>query len=117
MHGCSGSSGQIRGLAQVLAFYGQQTACFTYDDCARLADSATELRRAIDRLVAQARAPQITIIGHSQGALFAHKSLTLYRFFRAGGQIRASAVARALSSRGLLLMQTLIVCLFTIATW
>jgi hypothetical protein len=27
-------------------------------------------------LVAQARAPQVTVIGHSQGALIAHKSLT-----------------------------------------
>ena len=32
VHGCFGSSGQFRGLAQVLAFHGQQTACFTYDD-------------------------------------------------------------------------------------
>jgi pimeloyl-ACP methyl ester carboxylesterase len=77
VHGCFGSSGQFRGLAQVLAFHGQQTVCFTYDDRARLTDSATDLRRAIDVLVAQARAPQITIIGHSQGALIAHKSLTV----------------------------------------
>ena len=32
VHGCFGSSGQFRGLAQVLAFHGQQTACVTYDD-------------------------------------------------------------------------------------
>jgi len=32
VHGCYGSSGEFRGLAQVLAFHGQQTACFTYDD-------------------------------------------------------------------------------------
>jgi len=76
VHGCFGSSGQFRGLAQVLAFHGQQTVCFTYDDRARLAHSATQLRRAIDLLVAQASAPQITVIGHSQGALIAHKSLT-----------------------------------------
>ena len=77
VHGCFGSSGQFRGLAQVLAFHGQQTVCFTYDDRARLTGSATKLRRAIDLLVAQADAPQITIIGHSQGALIAHKSLTV----------------------------------------
>lgn len=76
VHGCFGSSGQFRGLAQVLAFHGQQTVCFTYDDRAGLTHSATQLRRAIDLLVAQARAPQITVIGHSQGALLAHKSLT-----------------------------------------
>jgi hypothetical protein len=40
IHGCFGSSGQFRGLAQVLAFHGQQTVCFTYDDRARLAQSA-----------------------------------------------------------------------------
>jgi pimeloyl-ACP methyl ester carboxylesterase len=76
VHGCFGSSGQFRGLSQVLAFHGQQTVCFTYDDRARLAHSAMGLRRAIDLLVAQTRAQQITIIGHSQGALIAHKALT-----------------------------------------
>ena len=76
VHGCFGSSGQFRGLAQVLAFHGQQTVCFTYNDRAKLTKSATELRRAIDLLAEQTRAPQITIIGHSQGALIAHKSLT-----------------------------------------
>jgi len=76
VHGCFGSSGQFRGLAQVLAFHGQQTACFTYDDRADLTQSATELRRALDQLAEQTRAPQITAIGHSQGALIARKSLT-----------------------------------------
>jgi pimeloyl-ACP methyl ester carboxylesterase len=76
VHGCFGSSGQFRGLAQVLAFHGQQTVCFTYNDRARLARSAMELRHAIDLLATQTRAQQITIIGHSQGALIAHKSLT-----------------------------------------
>ena len=76
VHGCFGSSGQFRGLAQVLAFHGQQTACFTYDDRAKLTKSATELRRGIDLLAEQTRTPQITIIGHSQGALIAHRSLT-----------------------------------------
>jgi pimeloyl-ACP methyl ester carboxylesterase len=76
VHGCFGSSGEFRGLAQILAFHGQQTVCFTYDDRARLTRSATELRRAIELLAAQTRSPQITVIGHSQGALIAHKSLT-----------------------------------------
>lgn len=76
VHGCFGSSGQFRGLAEVLAFHGQQTVCFTYDDRARLTRSATELRRAVDLLAEQTRAPRITIVGHSQGALLAHKSLT-----------------------------------------
>ena len=76
VHGCFGSSGQFRGLAQVLAFHGQQSACFTYDDRAELTRSATELRRAINQLAEQTRAPQITVIGHSQGALITRKSLT-----------------------------------------
>jgi hypothetical protein len=76
VHGCFGSSGQFRGLAQVLAFHGQQTACFTYDDRARLAQVAGELHQAIQQLTAQSRSPQITLIGHSQGALIARKSMT-----------------------------------------
>lgn len=76
VHGCFGSSGQFRGLAQVLAFHGQQSACFTYDDRAKLTDSAAELRRAVKQLAEQAHVPQITVIGHSQGSLIARRSLT-----------------------------------------
>lgn len=76
VHGCFGSSGQFRGLAQVLAFHGQQTACFTYNDRAGLLRSATDLRHAVDQLAAKTSAAQITVIGHSQGALIARKSLT-----------------------------------------
>lgn len=78
VHGCFGSSGQFRGLAQVLAFHGQQTACFTYDDRARLSQVGSELQQAIEQLAAQSRAPQITLIGHSQGALIARKSMTKF---------------------------------------
>ncbi len=76
VHGCFGSSGQFRGLAQVLAFHGQQTACFTYDDRARLAQVAGDLQQAMQQLSAQSRSSQITLIGHSQGALIARKSMT-----------------------------------------
>ncbi len=76
VHGCFGSSGQFRALAQVLAFHGQQAACFTYDDRAKLTDSATELRQALKQLADGSRVPQVTVIGHSQGALIARKSLT-----------------------------------------
>lgn len=75
-HGCYGSAGQFRGLAQVLAFQGQQTICFGYDDRDALTQSATELRNAVNQLAKQTGAPQITVIGHSQGALIARKSLT-----------------------------------------
>ena len=76
VHGCFGSSGQFRALAQVFAFHGQQTACFTYDDRAKLDDSATELRRALQQLAERSRLPRITLIGHSQGALVARRSMT-----------------------------------------
>lgn len=76
VHGCFGSSGQFRALAQVLAYQGQQSACFTYDDRADLTQSATELRRAVNLLTEQTRASNITVIGHSQGALIARRSLT-----------------------------------------
>lgn len=75
VHGCYGSSGQFRGLAQVLAFHGQQSACFTYDDRAKLTDSAAGLRHALQQLSAQSQVPQITVIGHSQGALIARNAL------------------------------------------
>lgn len=76
VHGCFGSSGQFRALAQVLAFHGQQSACFTYDDRAKLSDSALQLRSAVTQLAERTHVPQITVIGHSQGALIARKSLT-----------------------------------------
>lgn len=76
VHGCFGSSGQFRGLAQVLAFHGQQTACFTYDDRAKLASSALLLRQAVKQIAEHSEVPRITVIGHSQGALVSRKSLT-----------------------------------------
>jgi pimeloyl-ACP methyl ester carboxylesterase len=76
VHGCFGSSGNFRGLAQVLAFHGQQSACFTYDDRAALDDSAADLRKALGQLSGQTQTPQITLIGHSQGALISRRALT-----------------------------------------
>ncbi|MEI7613303.1 MAG: alpha/beta fold hydrolase [Betaproteobacteria bacterium] len=76
VHGCFGSSGNFRGLAQVLAFHGQQTACFSYDDRAGLTDSAIRLRQSLNRLADQTRVPQITVIGHSQGALVSRRSVS-----------------------------------------
>ncbi len=74
VHGCYGSAGNFRGLAQVLAFHGQQSACFTYDDRDELMHSATALRGAVNQLAEQTRSSHITVIGHSQGALIARKS-------------------------------------------
>lgn len=76
VHGCFGSSGEFRGLAQVLAFQGQQAACFTYDDRAALGKSASALRDALGRLAGEGGVPAITLIGHSQGALIARRAMT-----------------------------------------
>ena len=76
VHGRYGSSGQFRGLAQVQAFHGQQSACFTYNDRAKLTHSAADLRRAVQQLAEQSQVSQITVIGHSQGALIARNALT-----------------------------------------
>lgn len=89
VHGCYGSSGQFRGLAQVLAFHGQQTACFTYDDRDSMDVSAAELTAALDLLMPQLKVPSaatpVTVIGHSQGALISRRALTASRPAPGGG--------------------------------
>ena len=80
VHGCFGSSGQFRALAQVLAFQGQQTACFTYDDRAALDVSASELSGAMMSLAGSLQQSRITLMGHSQGALVARRAMTEARF-------------------------------------
>lgn len=75
VHGCYGSSGRFRGLAQVLAFHGQQTACFTYNDRDSMMRSSAELVTALDQLAQHTTNREVTVIGHSQGALVARKAL------------------------------------------
>ncbi len=75
VHGCFGSSGRFRGLAQVLAFHGQQTACFTYNDRDSMMLSSAQLVTALEQLTQKMTNKQVTLIGHSQGALIARKSL------------------------------------------
>ena len=79
VHGCFGSSGQFRGLAQVLAFHGQQAACFTYDDRDSMVVSSAQLARALERLAQETGNRNVTVIGHSQGALVARKALVADR--------------------------------------
>ena len=79
VHGCFGSTGQFRALAQVMAFHGQQTACFTYDDRAALDIPASDLAASVDklsRLLKTSSADPVTLVGHSQGALIARRALT-----------------------------------------
>jgi hypothetical protein len=79
VHGCRGSTGNFRALAQVLAFHGQQAACFTYDDRDSLMRSSGQLAAALDTLEAKMHNKQITVIGHSQGALVTRKALVAKR--------------------------------------
>lgn len=76
VHGCFGSSGEFRALAQVFHFHGQQTACFTYDDRAALDEVAAQMRTALGQLSQQGRISEITVIGHSQGALISRRALS-----------------------------------------
>lgn len=76
VHGCFGSAGEFRALAQVFAFQGQQTACFTYNDRAGLDEVAAEMRQALGLLARQSKIADITVIGHSQGALISRRALS-----------------------------------------
>jgi hypothetical protein len=79
VHGCFGSSGLFRGLAQVLAFHGQQTACFTYNDRDSMLRSSAQLNAALDQLGQKMEDKRVTVIGHSQGALVARKAFVADR--------------------------------------
>lgn len=79
VHGCFGSAGKFRRLAQVLAFQGQQTACFSYDDRDSLDVSAAELATALDRLAGALVRPEITLLGHSQGGLVSRRAVAKIR--------------------------------------
>ena len=65
VHGCFSSAGRFRSLADVFAFHGQQTVCFSYDDRDSLRNSSNELITAIEELSAVLNRLDITVIGHS----------------------------------------------------
>lgn len=75
VHGCNGSTGKFHALAEVLAFHGQQSACFAYNDRDSLMVSSGQLAHAVDTLALTLDTPQITVIGHSMGGLVARKAL------------------------------------------
>ena len=79
VHGCFASAGRFRTLAQVFAFHGQQSVCFSYDDRDRLTDSATKLVTALDELADHMKNRNLTIIGHSQGGLITRNALSAQR--------------------------------------
>jgi hypothetical protein len=85
VHGCNGSSGRFHALAEVLAFHGQQTACFAYDDRDSLMVSSGQLARAVASVAAHLDQPELTVIGHSMGGLVARKALVADRVDALGG--------------------------------
>lgn len=74
VHGCNGSTGKFHALAEVLAFHGQQSACFDYDDRDSLMVSSGQLAHAVDALAQHLDTPAMTVIGHSMGGLVARKA-------------------------------------------
>lgn len=77
VHGCNGSAGRFRSLAQLYAFHGQQTVCFSYDDRDSLIDSAERLAVSLNKLSAETKTKSITVLGHSMGGLISRKALAL----------------------------------------
>ena len=75
VHGCNGSAGRFRSLAQLYAFHGQQAVCFSYDDRESLVQSSSRLIAALDELAGNLREQDIALIGHSVGGLVARKAL------------------------------------------
>ena len=75
VHGCNGSAGRFRSLAQLYAFHGQQAVCFSYDDRDSLIDSAAKLVTAVQQLSTVTNNKNISLIGHSMGGLVARKAM------------------------------------------
>ena len=75
VHGCRGSAGRFRALAQLFAFHGQQAVCFDYDAGDSLVRSAALLRSGLEGLAARLERKDITLIGHSMGGLVARKAV------------------------------------------
>jgi len=79
VHGCKGSAGRFRSLAQLYAFHGQQAVCFSYDDRASLLRSSGELVTALEGLSGHMQNRNLSVLGHSMGGLVARKALERYR--------------------------------------
>ena len=75
VHGCNGSAGRFRSLAQLYAFHGQQAVCFSYNDRDRLVDISGQLITALDSLASHIRNRNLMVIGHSMGGLVARKAM------------------------------------------
>jgi pimeloyl-ACP methyl ester carboxylesterase len=75
VHGCKGSAGKFRTMAQLYAFHGQQAVCFSYNDHDSLVDASGQLIHALDTLESRMQNHDVTVIGHSMGGLVARKAL------------------------------------------
>lgn len=75
VHGCNGSAGRFRSLAQLYAFHGQQAICYNYEDRASLLESADKLALAVNALAEATSNQNIAIIGHSMGGLISRKAM------------------------------------------
>lgn len=75
VHGCNGSAGRFRSLAQLYAFHGQQAICYSYDDRRSLIDSADSLSVAVAQLSDMTNNQKISIVGHSMGGLIGRKAV------------------------------------------
>lgn len=75
VHGCKGSAGRFRSLAQLYAFHGQQAVCFSYNDRDSLVRSSHDLITALDELSGHMHNKHLTLMGHSMGGLVARKAL------------------------------------------
>lgn len=93
VHGGSASAGRLRALAQVLAFHGQPTACFSYNDRDCLTVSADQLRAVLGRLAHSMENRHFAVIGHSQGALIARKAMAGDAIHAGGVRLRLVAVS------------------------
>ena len=79
VHGCLGSAGQLRSLAQVFAYSGQQSVCFSYNDRDSMMVSSAQLISALETLAGEMKNKEMTVIGHSQGGLVARKAFVAER--------------------------------------
>ena len=76
VHGCKGSVGRFRALAEIFEAHGQQTLCFGYDDRDRIESVALDLARTVQALEGQMRSRDLTVLAHSQGGLIARRAFT-----------------------------------------
>ena len=100
VHGCKGSAGHFRSLAQLYAFHGQQAVCFSYDDRDSLIVSSGRLIAALDELASRMQGQELSVIGHSMGGLIARKAMELDRqgeWRSAEARIKLATVSAPLS--------------------